>query len=64
MVQAYRDPVFRPTVADRLIAIARGSSVPAALVLNKAEDALAADVEVHLSPYRRLGIDCFAVSAP
>ena len=63
VVQAYREPAFRPAVADRLVAIARASSIPVALVLNKAEDAPEADVEVHLGPYRRLGIDAYAVSA-
>ena len=32
VVLAYRDPRFRPAVADRLIAIARASSIPVALV--------------------------------
>ena len=63
LVQSHGAPVFRPAVADRLIALARAAQIPAVLVLNKVEDAPAAGVEGMLAPYRRLGIEGFAVSA-
>ncbi len=63
IVQSFRAPVFRPTVADRLIALARACAIPAVLVLNKAEDAPPEAVASILAPYRRLGVDGFAVSA-
>jgi len=63
IVQAYRAPDFRPAVADRLIALARSCAIAPVLVLNKAEDAPPADVSAILDPYRRLGIEGFAVSA-
>lgn len=63
VVQSYRNPVFRSAVADRLIALARASTIPVALVLNKSEGVSAGDIDVLLAPYRHLGVECFAVSA-
>ncbi len=63
VVQSYRSPAFRPSVADRLLALARAAAIPAVLVLNKAEGAPPEAVEAILAPYRRLGVEGFAVSA-
>lgn len=63
LVQSYGAPAFRPATADRLIALARASGIPGVLVLNKVEEAPPEGVEGLLAPYRRLGIEGFAVSA-
>lgn len=63
VVQSYHDPAFRSAVADRLIALARASTIPVAMVLNKSDGVSDGEIHAVLAPYRRLGIECFAVSA-
>ena len=63
VVQAYRDPPFRPAVADRLVALVRACAIPCVLVLNKSEGVSGDALEAILAPYRGLSVEGFAVSA-
>jgi len=63
LVASLADPEFRPGLADRVLAQAEHSGIPARLVLNKTDLGTADAAGGLLAAYERAGVPCHAVCA-